>query len=94
MNSFLNAFELVSDAWAVLSDPVKKAQYDKGFEFEDLGNEKNQNCEKLFHGVSIPSLPPIRPGQEAYYVSWGMFSRGFGFESLENGGGGDSATKK
>jgi len=34
------------------------------------------------------------PGQEAYYVSWGMFLMGFGFESLENGGGGDSATKK
>jgi len=118
------AFKLVKDAWGVLSDPVQKAQYDKGFEFEQLGNGNGnvnfwtacpycyhmyeysrvyegcclmcQKCNKSFHGVSIPSLPPIVPGQEAYYVSWGMFPMGFVFESLENGsaGGGDSATKK
>jgi hypothetical protein len=45
-----------------------------------------QKCDKSFHGVSIPSLPPIVPGQEAYNVSWGMFPMGFVFESLENGG--------
>ncbi|WJX34925.1 hypothetical protein P8452_22985 [Trifolium repens] len=58
-----------------------------------------QKCDKSFHGVSIPSLPPIVPGQEAYNVSWGMFPMGFVFESLENGGsGGDdvvgSGTRK
>jgi hypothetical protein len=129
------AFKLVSDAWAVLSDPAQKAQYDKGFEFEFEGGNNGlvnsnangngnvsfwtacpycyhlyeysrvyegcclmcQKCDKSFHGVSIPCLPPIVPGQEAYNVSWGMFPMGFVFESLENGGGGDvvgSGTRK
>ncbi|GAU23676.1 hypothetical protein TSUD_304510 [Trifolium subterraneum] len=89
------AFKLVSDAWAVLSDPAQKAQYDKGFQFESLenGNGNGNKCDKSFHGVSIGSLPPILPGQEAYQVSWGMFPMGFVFESLENGGG-DSGTRK
>ncbi|KAL5102108.1 hypothetical protein RYX36_006435 [Vicia faba] len=115
------AFRLVSDAWAVLSDSARKAEYDKGFEFGDKSLENGrvsfwtvcpycyhlyeysrvyescclmcQNCNKSFHGVSISALPPIVPGQEAYYVSWGMFPMGFVFESLENGGDGSvSAT--
>ncbi|XP_054788174.1 uncharacterized protein LOC129294085 [Prosopis cineraria] len=36
-----------------------------------------QNCEKSFHGVSIPSLPPLVPGQEAYHCCWGFFPMGF-----------------
>ncbi|XP_058748067.1 uncharacterized protein LOC131620898 [Vicia villosa] len=117
------AFKLVSDAWAVLSDPAQKARYDKGFELGVKGLENGtvsfwtvcpycyrlyeysrvyegcclmcQNCNKSFHGVSVQALPPIVPGEEAYYVSWGMFPMGFVFESLENGGGDDdSATPK
>ncbi|XP_019414396.1 PREDICTED: uncharacterized protein LOC109326169 isoform X2 [Lupinus angustifolius] len=38
-----------------------------------------QNCEKSFHGVAIPSLPPLVPGQEAYYCTWGYFPLGFVF---------------
>lgn len=109
------AFKLVSDAWAVLSDPAQKAQYDEGFN-DGLGRGPGnfwtacpycynlyeypnvyegcclmcQNCEKSFHGGSIPTMPPIVPGKEAYYVSWGMFPMGFVFERVEhvdNGGG-------
>ncbi|XP_028802173.1 uncharacterized protein LOC114757333 [Neltuma alba] len=36
-----------------------------------------QNCEKSFHGVSIPSLPPLVPGQDAYHCCWGFFPMGF-----------------
>ncbi|XP_028777722.1 uncharacterized protein LOC114734289 [Neltuma alba] len=32
-----------------------------------------QNCERSFHGVSIPTLPPLVAGQEAYYCCWGFF---------------------
>ncbi|KAI4337602.1 hypothetical protein L6164_015997 [Bauhinia variegata] len=38
-----------------------------------------QNCERSFHGISIQSLPPLVPGQEAYYCCWGFFPMGFVF---------------
>ncbi|CAL0299134.1 unnamed protein product [Lupinus luteus] len=38
-----------------------------------------QNCEKTFHGVALPSLPPLVPGREAYYCTWGFFPMGFVF---------------
>ncbi|MED6219686.1 hypothetical protein PIB30_038093 [Stylosanthes scabra] len=36
-----------------------------------------QNCDRSFHGISIPSLPPLVPGQDAYYCCWGFFPMGF-----------------
>ncbi|XP_058786272.1 uncharacterized protein LOC131660927 [Vicia villosa] len=111
------AFKLVSDAWAVLSDPAQKAQYDRGFEVEGNGLGSFwtacpycyclyeyarvyegcclmcQKCDKSFCGVEIPNLPEFVPGEEAYYVTWGMFPMGFVFERLENGDGGDSAKR-
>ncbi|KAG4954848.1 hypothetical protein JHK82_040430 [Glycine max] len=36
-----------------------------------------QNCDRSFHGVTVPSLPPLVPGQEAYYCCWGFFPVGF-----------------
>ncbi|KAF7830008.1 curved DNA-binding protein [Senna tora] len=143
------AFKLVSDAWAVLSDPAKKSLYDRelslyskvdlstpgwvqqdklpvrrgdpgssgrnqGFDFRNsTGNATRddeisrrrpstfwtacpycyllceyhkiyegcclmcQNCERSFHGVSIPTLPPLVPGQDAYYCCWGFFPLSF-----------------
>ncbi|KAG8503237.1 hypothetical protein CXB51_001057 [Gossypium anomalum] len=34
---------------------------------------KVQNCERAFHAVLIPTLPPLVPGQEAYYCCWAFF---------------------
>ncbi|XP_039069706.1 uncharacterized protein LOC120216313 [Hibiscus syriacus] len=36
-----------------------------------------QNCEKAFHAVDIPTLPPLVPGREAYYCCWAFFPLGF-----------------
>ncbi|KAK7301108.1 hypothetical protein RJT34_11968 [Clitoria ternatea] len=38
---------------------------------------KCPNCERSFHGVTVPSLPPLVPGQDAYYCCWGFFPMGF-----------------
>lgn len=48
-----------------------------------------QNCERSFHGVSIPTLPPLVPGQEAYYCCWGFFPLTL---ATANSGGKESAT--
>ena len=36
-----------------------------------------QNCQRAFHAAVIPSLPPVVPGQDAYYCCWGFFPMGF-----------------
>ncbi|XVE55600.1 hypothetical protein DITRI_Ditri03aG0172000 [Diplodiscus trichospermus] len=148
------AFNLVADAWAVLSNSSKKALYDKElslFTRVDLSgagdrssqagklpvtrrgknqervqqrtpnsNTQNenqrmrlstfwtacpycyrlfeyprvyegcclrcQNCERAFHAVLIPTLPPLVPGKEAYYCCWAFFPLGFVSGSQEAGG--------
>ncbi|WCJ24733.1 Chaperone DnaJ-domain superfamily protein [Euphorbia peplus] len=40
-----------------------------------------QNCNRAFHAALISSLPPLVPGQDAYYCCWGFFPLGF----VENG---------
>ncbi|RDX89416.1 DnaJ-like subfamily B member 12, partial [Mucuna pruriens] len=141
-----HAFKLVADAWALLSDPVKKSVYDKDLSFfsrvdlsvpgwvqqdklpvrrtglgpgpsarnsstarDEIHADENsrrrsstfwsacpycyrlyeypkvyegcclrcQNCERSFHGIAVPSLPPLVPGQDAYYCCWGFFPMGF-----------------
>lgn len=139
-----SAFQIVSDAWNVLSDPVRKARYDRDLGFfskvdlvknapppppaasrglqqrklpvrrsfgkkkaateeTSVQNEEQsfwtvcpycfrlfeylkvyegcclrcQNCKRSFHAASIPSLPPLVPGKEAYYCCWGVFPLGF-----------------
>ncbi|KAL9245552.1 hypothetical protein vseg_019190 [Gypsophila vaccaria] len=52
-----------------------------------------QNCERAFHAVAIPSLPPLVPGKEAYYCCWGFFPLGFTVESSGDGGGGNKGKK-
>uniref|UniRef100_A0A7C9CGM7 J domain-containing protein n=1 Tax=Opuntia streptacantha TaxID=393608 RepID=A0A7C9CGM7_OPUST len=47
-----------------------------------------QNCERAFHAASIPSLPPMVPGKEAYYCCWGFFPLGFSLSKIKDGGGG------
>ncbi|KAK8501070.1 hypothetical protein V6N13_109960 [Hibiscus sabdariffa] len=32
-----------------------------------------QNCDRAFHGVLIPTLPPVIPEKEAYYCTWAFF---------------------
>ncbi|CAI0405884.1 unnamed protein product [Linum tenue] len=36
-----------------------------------------QKCERAFHAALIHSLPPMVPGKESYYCSWGVFPLGF-----------------
>ncbi|KAG5065788.1 putative J domain-containing protein [Glycine soja] len=106
-----HAFKLVSDAWAVLSDPVQKAIYDRDvagsvepesfwtacpycyflYEYPAVCEGcclRCQNCQRSFHGLSIPSLPPLVPGQEAYYCNWGCLPMGFVFGNLGSDGPG------
>ncbi|XP_022732483.1 dnaJ homolog subfamily C member 14-like isoform X2 [Durio zibethinus] len=47
---------------------------------------ENQSCERAFHAVLIPTLPPLVPGKEAYYCCWAFFPLGFVFGSQEGGG--------
>ncbi|KAF7140985.1 hypothetical protein RHSIM_Rhsim06G0072000 [Rhododendron simsii] len=32
-----------------------------------------QNCQRAFHGVTIPTLPPLVAGREAYHCCWSFF---------------------
>ncbi|GMI89656.1 hypothetical protein HRI_002634900 [Hibiscus trionum] len=32
-----------------------------------------QKCDRAFHGVLIPTLPPVIPEKEAYYCTWAFF---------------------
>ncbi|XP_022773085.1 uncharacterized protein LOC111315532 [Durio zibethinus] len=45
-----------------------------------------QNCERAFHAVLIPTLPPLVPGKEAYYCCWAFFPLGFVSGGQEGGG--------
>lgn len=45
-----------------------------------------QSCERAFHAVSIPTLPPLVPGKEAYYCCWAFFPLGFVSGTQEGSG--------
>jgi hypothetical protein len=45
-----------------------------------------QNCQRGFHAVLIPSLPPLVPGQECSYCCWGFFPLGFTPGTVGSGG--------
>ncbi|CAI0417532.1 unnamed protein product [Linum tenue] len=53
-----------------------------------------EKCERAFHAASIQSLPPMVPGKESYYCSWGFFPLGFvlgnGDKSSASDGGGSA----
>ncbi|KAK7845737.1 protein hlj1 [Quercus suber] len=75
------AFKLVADAWAVLNDTAKKALYDNELTLVYEGCcLRCQNCQRAFHAAVIPSLPPVVPGQDAYYCCWGFFPMGLWLE--------------
>ncbi|KAG6496474.1 uncharacterized protein LOC121993000 [Zingiber officinale] len=114
------AFRLVSDAFAVLSDPSKKALFDAelhiansaaevsaspkpNFYFTSTPASKdpfwtacpsccyvhqysreylNQtlrcpNCSRAFEAIKLSAAPPVVPGTDMYYCSWGFFPLGF-----------------
>lgn len=35
------------------------------------------NCQKPFQAVELPTKPPVVPGTDKYYCSWGLFPIGF-----------------
>ncbi|CAM8983313.1 unnamed protein product [Rhodiola kirilowii] len=47
-----------------------------------------QSCERAFHGAEIPALPPLVPGQDAYYCCWAFYPVGFKSSEYRNGGKG------
>ncbi|CAL0305598.1 unnamed protein product [Lupinus luteus] len=65
-----------SNFWTACPYCYYMYEYHRGYEGCCL---RCQNCDKSFHGVAIPSLPPLVPGQEAYYCTWGFFPLGFVF---------------
>ncbi|KAG6502356.1 uncharacterized protein LOC121998743 [Zingiber officinale] len=110
------AFNLVSDAWAVLSDPSKKALFDSEldiavaaaaahppppppplprhdstiwaactscFHLHQYGSEYKgkilqcPNCRRTFCATPLQAEPPIVPGTDTYYCSWGFVPLGF-----------------
>ncbi|KAL9312727.1 hypothetical protein ACSQ67_018179 [Phaseolus vulgaris] len=80
-----HAFKLVTDAWAVLSDPVQKALYDR-----DVAGalpevpELREDVPRAFDSIA----PPLVPGQEAYYCNWGCLPMGFVFGTSGSNGPG------
>lgn len=124
------AFKLVCDAWAVLSDPAKKELYDMEIEIAATAAEANRgdgggqnggetaekkasveadidtggsfwtacticctvyqyargyegrsllchNCGKAFQATEMASPPPVVPGMDMYFCSWGLCPLGF-----------------
>ncbi|XP_074558981.1 uncharacterized protein LOC141814922 [Curcuma longa] len=114
------AFRLVADAFAVLSNPSKKALFDAelhianaaaevsaspepNFSFTSIPTSKdpfwtacpsccyvhqysreymNQtlrcpNCGRAFEAIKLSATPPVVPGTDMYYCSWGFFPLGF-----------------
>lgn len=45
-----------------------------------------QNCRRAFHAALISSLPPLVPGQQAYYCCWGVFPMGFEIGNQDGAG--------
>ncbi|OIW14555.1 hypothetical protein TanjilG_14941 [Lupinus angustifolius] len=75
-NSYGYSNNSSSNFWTACPYCYYMYEYHRGYEGCCL---RCQNCEKSFHGVAVPSLPPLVPGQEAYYCSWGFFPMGFVF---------------
>ncbi|WOL06556.1 hypothetical protein Cni_G15290 [Canna indica] len=104
------AAKLVADAWAVLSDPSKKALFDAEVDlaaaaaaaaakppfwtacpacyhlhqFESHLEGKNLRCPtcgRAFRASALQTEPPIVPGTDMYYCSWGFLPLGFGGQS-------------
>lgn len=50
-----------------------------------------ENCQRAFEAVMLPSLPPLVPGKEAYYCTWGYFPMGYTTGDVGGGKGGNAA---
>ncbi|RLM84755.1 hypothetical protein C2845_PM04G18400 [Panicum miliaceum] len=88
--AFAEAARLVADAWAFLSDPALCAcchihQYDRQYETRKL---LCPSCRQTFVAEAMADPPPIVPGTDMYYSTWGFFPVGFpgcpGFERMIN----------
>ncbi|WOL01497.1 hypothetical protein Cni_G10213 [Canna indica] len=121
-----NAYRLVSNAYAVLSDPAKKSIYDAEMHVANstagtiatadaisslkpfypssspvtTGDSRGTacpscchvhevsreyvnralrcpNCRRAFQAAELSALPPVVPGTDMYYCSWGFFPLGY-----------------
>ncbi|KAK1263212.1 Chaperone protein dnaJ 49 [Acorus gramineus] len=63
-----------SSFWTACPYCCNLYEYERGYQNRRL---RCRNCRRGFHATEVPVLPPVVPGTEMYYCSWGFFPLGF-----------------